>query len=61
MIVINISQVSVANECDVLMTICNVCWKEPGVISKPCGGIYLTPFPILKIIYLQNIIIQVKT
>ena len=39
----------------------NVCWKEPGVISNPCGGIYLTPFPILKMIYLQNIRIQVKT
>ena len=39
----------------------NVCWKEPGVISKPSGGIFLTPFPILKMIYLQNIRIQVKT
>ena len=39
----------------------NVCWKRPGVISKPCGGIYLTPFPILKMIYLKNIRIQFKT
>ena len=36
----------------------NMCWKEPGVISKPCGGIF--SFPILKMIYLQNIRIQVK-
>ena len=38
----------------------NMCWKDPGVISKTCGGIFLTPFPILKMIYLQNIRIQVK-
>ena len=37
----------------------NMCWKEAGVISKPCGGIYLTNFSILKMI--QNIRIQVKT
>ena len=54
-IVINISRVWCA------IDNCNVCWKEPGVISKPCGGIFLTPFHILKMVCLKNIRIQVKS
>ena len=46
---------------DVVMTIVTCAGKNQVSFPSLCGGIYLTPFPILKMIYLQNIRIQVKT
>ena len=39
---------------------CNVL-EMTGLILKLCDGDFITPFPILKMIFLQNIKIQVKT
>ena len=31
------------------------CAEKTGLISKLCDGIFLTPFPVLEMQYLQNI------